>query len=116
MARPGNDSVSGESDPRGDAAEVRADRRAQIDKIVKLTHVMRARVEVGAWEDIVAMETERQELLNAFFAVEPTQAEAGWIADSIQEMLRINAEMEETCRKHLQEISTSIGRTAPDAD
>jgi hypothetical protein len=115
MAHTNHDNPSSD-DQRGTEPAAEKDRRAQIQKIVDLTRAMRARVDAGAWEDIVEMETARQELLSAFFAVEPTKAEAAWIADSIQEMLRINAEMEETCRKHLQEISSTIGRTPSDPE
>lgn len=85
-----------------------ADRRAQLDHAVELTRRMRGRVDAGAWDDVVAMETERQRLLHAFFAVEPARSEADWIAQALREMLAINDEMEHACRKHLQEIASDM--------
>lgn len=102
------DENAGEKSKRNVVVAAQVDRRAQFEVIVKLTRNMRARVQAGAWDDIVAMETERQELLNTFFAVEPAKSEARWIAESIQEMLDINNEMEEACRKHLDQIASDM--------
>lgn len=97
-----------------------ADRRAEMTRIVEHTREMRARVDIGAWEDIVAMEAQRQEMLQSFFAQEPEKSEAEWITQAIQDMLELNRQMEELCRTHLQSVAKDLqqmnaGRKANEA-
>lgn len=97
-----------------------ADRRAEMTRIVQHTREMRARVDLGVWEDIVAMEAQRQEMLQSFFAQEPERSEAQWIAQAIQDMLELNRQMEELCRAHLQSVAKDLrqmnaGRKANEA-
>ncbi len=96
------------------------DRRDALNRIVEHTRAMRARVESNAWEEIVAMEAERQAMLAAFFAVEADKSEASWIARAIQDMLELNSQMEAMCRSQLEAVAKDLqqlnsGRRANDA-
>ncbi len=91
-------------------------RRGELESIVAWSRSMLTRVEEGAWDEIVSMETHRQELLNTFFSVEPKKTEAKWIADLIQEIMQINADMEDACRKQLQQLSSTIGALSHDPE
>jgi len=46
------------------------ERELKIENLIQLTQSMLDKAELGIWEDVIALENERSELMNAYFSQE----------------------------------------------
>ena len=47
-----------------------SERELKIENLIQLTQSMLDKAELGIWEDVIALENERSELMNAYFSQE----------------------------------------------
>lgn len=68
-------------------------RSAELQGIVAMTRTMLAKAQAGEWAQVMRMELERQERVQAFFAIEVPEEENERVAQAIREILEMDRRM-----------------------
>jgi hypothetical protein len=71
------------------------DRAEDLHQLLELSRTMLAQAEDGLWDEVVLLETQRQDLIKRFFAEPIQQAQAGAVAAGIKTLLSIDEKITE---------------------
>jgi Flagellar protein FliT len=72
-----------------------ADKAQDLQQLIVLSQAMLIKAQEELWEDVIALEVERNELIKLFFSEQVRQDEAAAVAEAIQLILSIDKQVTE---------------------
>jgi len=86
-----------------------AERELKIENLIQLTQSMLDKAELGIWEDVIALENERSELMNAYFSQEKEYFDdVVAIRVGIETVQLMNEQLMQLGRQQKKELSQAL--------
>jgi len=83
---------------------------SRFDDILKLSRQMLADASDSKWDEIITMQSKRQQLMNHFFATPVPREEAEKVANGIREMLDIDRIIIDQSKLAMNGLSTDLDK------
>lgn len=83
-------------------------RQGLMQDIVYMTRVMQECAAAGVWDDIWALQLQRERMVREFFAVPVTAEESIWIAPALEHVIRMDQDIESKCHAEMGAVSAQI--------
>ena len=84
-------------------------RKGLMQDIIDMTCAMQERAAAdGLWDEIGALQLQRERLVREFFAVPVTAEESVWIAHALEQVIRMDQDIESKCRAEMGAVSAQI--------
>ncbi len=77
-------------------------------EIVELTDNMLSYARSGAWNNVIALESDRQSLMQQYFAQAPQLEDAAWIVDGIRTVMQTDREIMQLGKSGIDKLGEKL--------